>query len=90
MPQRGSRQIFNLARRFLPLAMSRWGDRWLADEAGPPIAHYHDVCGQESHAEVVCAACGEPMTAENTHPRMGPGYPPHLAERPEVRERFPG
>ena len=50
----------------------------------------HETCGRETHAEGVCAACGEPMTADNTQPRMGPGYPPHLAERPDVRERFAG
>lgn len=72
------------------LVMNRWGDRWLADEAGPPVLMHHDVCGQESHAEVVCAACAEPMTADNTRPRLGPGYPPRLAERPDVRERFTG
>ncbi len=70
------------------LAMNRWGDRWLAGEQGPPIVFRHDACGHDSHAEVVCADCGEPMTAENTHARPGPGYPPKLAERPDVRERF--
>ncbi|WP_151475542.1 winged helix-turn-helix transcriptional regulator, partial [Streptomyces albicerus] len=72
------------------LVMNRWGDRWLAGEAGPPVAMHHEVCGEETHAEVVCAACGEPMTADNTRTRMGPGYPPHLAERPDVKERFAG
>ncbi|MFF4514808.1 hypothetical protein [Streptomyces mirabilis] len=72
------------------LVMNRWGDRWLAGEAGPPVAMHHEVCGEETHAEVVCAACGEPMTADNTRARMGPGYPPHLAERPDVKERFAG
>ncbi|GAA4029646.1 helix-turn-helix domain-containing protein [Streptomyces plumbiresistens] len=72
------------------LVMNRWGDRWLSGEEGPPVVMHHDVCGQEAHAEVVCSSCGEQMTAENTSPRMGPGYPPHLAERPDVRERFAG
>ncbi|MGW0582906.1 hypothetical protein ACWD25_44915 [Streptomyces sp. NPDC002920] len=70
--------------------MNRWRDRWLAGEAGPPVAMHHDVCGQETRAEVVCATCGEPMTAGNARPRMGPGYPPQLAERPDARERFAG
>jgi DNA-binding HxlR family transcriptional regulator len=72
------------------LVMNRWGDRWLAGEAGPPVTMLHETCGRESHAEVVCADCGEPMTADNTRARMGPGYPPHLAGRPDVRERFAG
>ncbi|QGK70459.1 transcriptional regulator [Allosaccharopolyspora coralli] len=70
------------------LAMSAWGDRWLAGEAGPPVTHVHDTCGHEGSAEVACSSCGQPMTAENTRTRMGPGYPPHLAQRPDVRERF--
>ncbi|GAA1284402.1 MULTISPECIES: helix-turn-helix domain-containing protein [Streptomyces] len=69
-------------------AMNRWGDRWLAEEAGPPVVFHHDRCGQESHAEVVCSACKEPMTAENTRPRLGPGYPARLAERPDIKARF--
>lgn len=72
------------------LVMNRWGDRWLSGGEGPPVVMHHEVCGQEAHAEVVCSSCGEQMTAENTSPRMGPGYPPHLAERPDVRERFAG
>jgi DNA-binding HxlR family transcriptional regulator len=72
------------------MAMSRWGDRWLADEAGPPVIVHHDRCGHDSHAEVVCAHCGEPMTAADTSMRMGPGYPPKLARRPDVQRRFGG
>ena len=70
------------------LAMNAWGDRWLADEQGPPIVFHHDRCGHRSRAAVVCDDCGEPMTADNTRPRLGPGYPARLAERPDVRERF--
>ncbi|MCX4462335.1 helix-turn-helix transcriptional regulator (plasmid) [Streptomyces sp. NBC_01340] len=69
-------------------AMNTWGNRWLSGEQGPPVVFHHDRCGHESAAEVVCAGCGEPMTAEDTHPRLGPGYPAHLAERPDIRRRF--
>lgn len=69
-------------------AMNSWGNRWLAGEEGAPVVLHHDRCGHESRAEVVCAECGEPMTAQDTHARPGPGYPPQLAERPEVRRRF--
>lgn len=70
------------------LAMTRWGDDWLAGEAGPPITFHHTSCGHDTHAEVVCAQCREPMHAEDTVARMGPGYPPRLAERPDVVHRF--
>jgi DNA-binding HxlR family transcriptional regulator len=69
-------------------AMARWGDRWLAGEAGPPITFHHERCGHDSHAEVVCAHCAEPLTAEDTAMRMGPGYPERLARRPDVQRRF--
>ncbi|GAA1318602.1 winged helix-turn-helix transcriptional regulator [Pseudonocardia xinjiangensis] len=69
-------------------AMSRWGDRWLAGDDGPPIAFHHERCGADTHGEVVCAHCREPLTAEDTSMRMGPGYPPRLARHPEVQRRF--
>lgn len=72
------------------MAMNAWGDRWLAGEQGAPVVFRHEPCGHETHAEVVCSACGEPMTAEDTRPRLGPGYPPRLAERDDVRGRFGG
>ncbi|GAA5168777.1 helix-turn-helix domain-containing protein [Pseudonocardia eucalypti] len=69
-------------------AMSRWGDRWLAGEAGVPVTFHHKACGHDTHAEVVCAGCGQPMRAGETSMRMGPGFPEPLKERPEVQRRF--
>ncbi|MFF3150198.1 transcriptional regulator, partial [Streptomyces sp. NPDC057927] len=60
----------------------------LSGEQGPPVVFHHDRCGHQSDAEVVCASCKEPMTADDTHPRLGPGYPQHLAERPDIQSRF--
>jgi DNA-binding HxlR family transcriptional regulator len=70
------------------LALTRWGDKWLAGEAGPPVTLHHETCGHDTHAEVVCAHCREPLTAAGTRMRRGPGFPPRLAERPEVAARF--
>ncbi|WP_329055886.1 helix-turn-helix transcriptional regulator [Amycolatopsis sp. NBC_01488] len=77
-------------RDFYPvlLAMTRWGDKWLAAEAGPPITVHHTACGHDTHAEIVCAECGEPMTPDDTRMRRGPGFPPRLARRPDVEARF--
>lgn len=69
-------------------AMSRWGDRWLAGDEGAPVRLHHEVCGHDTHAEVVCAACGEPLHGEDTTMRMGPGYPERLKPRPDVQRRF--
>ncbi|WP_020673804.1 winged helix-turn-helix transcriptional regulator [Amycolatopsis nigrescens] len=70
------------------LAMTRWGDRWLAPEAGPPVLLRHTACGHETHAEMVCAHCGEQLAMDEVVPRFGPGYPARLRERPEIRARF--
>ncbi|MEU0463025.1 helix-turn-helix domain-containing protein [Amycolatopsis sp. NPDC006131] len=68
--------------------LSRWGDRWLAGEEGAPITFHHDTCGHDTHAEVVCARCGEPLRADDTRMRLGPGFPERLKSRPDVRDRF--
>ncbi|WP_236791513.1 helix-turn-helix domain-containing protein [Amycolatopsis sp. GM8] len=69
-------------------AMSRWGDRWLAGEEGEPVLLHHHACGHDTHAEVVCAQCGEPLAAADTTMRTGPGFPERLKQRPDVRRRF--
>lgn len=68
--------------------MNSWGNRWLSGDEGAPVVFEHDRCGHESSAEVVCSHCKEPMSAVDTHPRLGPGYPARLAERPDIRDRF--
>lgn len=68
--------------------MARWGDQWLAGEEGAPIVLHHEPCGHDTHAEAVCASCGEPMRAQDTTMRMGPGYPDRLKSRPDVQRRF--
>lgn len=55
------------------MVMVRWGDKWLAGEAGPPVFYRHRVCGQISHVELRCSECGEPMTATDIDVLPGPG-----------------
>lgn len=55
------------------LALTEWGDRWEAGEAGPPLTIRHQTCGQRSHAVVTCDACGEPLTQDTVTYRPGPG-----------------
>ncbi|MCS0601397.1 helix-turn-helix transcriptional regulator [Streptomyces sp. LP11] len=70
------------------MAMVAWGDRWLADEAGPPVLFEHRPCGHHTHADVVCDSCGEPLRPADVRPRFGPGYPSERAALPRARERF--
>jgi DNA-binding HxlR family transcriptional regulator len=69
-------------------AMSRWGDTWLADEAGAPVILHHDACGHDTHAEVVCHECRQPLEAADVTARPGPGFPARLLARHDIQRRF--
>jgi len=57
----------------LLLVMVRWGDRWTAGEAGPPVLYRHHACGEISHVDLRCAGCGQPMHAGDLDVLPGPG-----------------
>ena len=49
------------------LTLMRWGDTYLAGSEGPPLILEHR-CGHRLTAQVVCEACGEPVTAGTAKP----------------------
>jgi DNA-binding HxlR family transcriptional regulator len=55
------------------MVMVRWGDKWLAGTAGPPVLYRHHTCGEVSHVELHCSRCGEPMGADTVDVLAGPG-----------------
>jgi DNA-binding HxlR family transcriptional regulator len=55
------------------MAITAWGDRWTAGEAGPPVLLRHRTCGQLTHADVRCAQCGEKLHARDIGFELGPG-----------------
>jgi DNA-binding HxlR family transcriptional regulator len=57
----------------LLLVMVRWGDRWTAGEAGPPVLYRHHACGEISHVELHCSVCDRPMHAADIDLLPGPG-----------------
>ncbi|MFE3458379.1 winged helix-turn-helix transcriptional regulator [Nocardiopsis aegyptia] len=57
----------------LLMVMVRWGDRWTAGEAGPPVLYRHHACGEISHVEPRCSVCGRPMHATDVDVLPGPG-----------------
>jgi DNA-binding HxlR family transcriptional regulator len=56
------------------MALTAWGDRWLAPPAGPPLtfSHHGHVC----RPTVSCASCGEPVLADDVRLHPGPGGRP--------------
>jgi DNA-binding HxlR family transcriptional regulator len=55
------------------MIMVRWGDTWLAGEAGPPVLYRHHACGEVSSVDLRCSGCGEPMHAPDIDVLAGPG-----------------
>ncbi len=47
----------------ITLTLMTWGDRWLADEAGPPLTLHHKKCGQPLNTILCCSSCGEIVNA---------------------------
>ena len=58
------------------LAITAWGDRWTAGDAGPPVVYRHRVCGHYTHAEIRCVVCGELLHARDVEVAPGPGAEP--------------
>src|SRR5918998_6541586 len=55
------------------MALVKWGDRWTAGDAGPPVLYRHRACGQVTHVDPRCAACGEPLRSTDVDVEPGPG-----------------
>ncbi len=56
------------------VALMRWGDRWVAGEAGPPVVLIHDACGRTLDQEFICWGCDVTVTPgqiRSRHPRAG-------------------
>ncbi len=49
----------------ITLALMQWGDRYLADDDGPPLTLYHKTCGQRLEPVMRCAQCGEAINARD-------------------------
>jgi DNA-binding HxlR family transcriptional regulator len=52
------------------VSMLRWGDRWMADEHGPPLTLQHKSCGHTMHPHLVCPECGEAVGPRDLTARL--------------------
>lgn len=55
------------------VSLLKWGDRWAADKAGPPLLLRHRSCGHDIKAAVSCTACGESLHPRDVEAIPGPG-----------------
>lgn len=55
------------------LTLMRWGDRWYADESGPPAIIHHLDCAQNTVPVLTCEHCHGTLTVDSTTQFPGPG-----------------
>ncbi len=55
------------------MALAAWGDRYLADDGGPPVEFGHRGCGAPLGLVLRCTDGHEPSTTREVTGRPGPG-----------------
>jgi DNA-binding HxlR family transcriptional regulator len=63
------------------LAFLRWGDKYTAGSAGPPLETVHANCNHVFHMVPTCSHCGEEVKPRDLRPRPGPGATKKQRER---------
>ena len=58
------------------VALMKWGDRYAAPTAGPPVLLEHRGCGGAVDEHRVCEACGARLSVRDVRAIPGPGAPP--------------
>ena len=73
-PERFEYRLTQAGRDLYPavIAIMKWGDEYLADDAGPPVVLRHS-CGELIDPVLVCDHCGEPLHPHDVTPEPGPG-----------------
>ncbi len=81
-PPRFEYRLTEKGRDLYPVIVSlvRWGDRWMAGEAGPPVELIHRGCGHVITPVLACPDCTEPLTARDMRARPGPALRVHANE----------
>src|SRR5215472_2578183 len=73
-PPRFEYRLTEKGRDLYPVVVSlvRWGDRWMAGEAGPPVELIHRACGHVIMPVLACPDCAQPVTARDMRAQAGP------------------
>jgi DNA-binding HxlR family transcriptional regulator len=92
--QRPLRHEYRLTEKGLDLwpvivELLRWGDRYAAPEAGPPIVLRHRGCGGRLGEHRVCTRCAQPLEVGDVRAELGPGADTGSRLRRSARESHP-
>jgi DNA-binding HxlR family transcriptional regulator len=73
-PERFEYRLTQAGRDLYPavIAIMKWGDEYLSDEAGPPVVLRHS-CGELVDPVLVCDHCGGALHPHDITPEPGPG-----------------
>jgi DNA-binding HxlR family transcriptional regulator len=79
--ERPARYEYRLTEKGLDLwptvvALMKWGDRYGAPAAGPPVLLEHRGCGGAVDEHRTCTACGARLSVRDARAIPGPGAPP--------------
>jgi DNA-binding HxlR family transcriptional regulator len=82
-PERFEYRLTDKGRDLMPilLAFLRWGDRYTAGRAGPPLETVHTECGHVFHMVPTCSHCDKEVKPTEIQPRPGPGATRRQPER---------
>ncbi|HJO73416.1 MAG: helix-turn-helix domain-containing protein [Rhodospirillales bacterium] len=58
------------------IAFLKWGDKWLAVTAGPPLVLHHTPCGHDFVPVLACSVCGSAVDNFDINYMLGPGAAP--------------
>jgi DNA-binding HxlR family transcriptional regulator len=66
-PDRYEYRLTDKGRDLYPVLVGllTWGDRWMPDRDGPPVALRHKDCDHLVHPELACPECGEWIEARD-------------------------
>lgn len=72
-PERFEYRLTEKGRDLYPVLISlmRWGDKYTAGEAGPPVRLTHE-CGQDPQAMLACSSCGKQLVAREIKAEFAP------------------
>jgi DNA-binding HxlR family transcriptional regulator len=92
--ERPLRYEYRLTRKGLALypvlmTLARWGDEWMDNGMGAPMAYRHQGCGKPTQPVLTCNECGEPLRPEEVTPELGPALKEVATRLRDAGEEFP-
>ena len=69
-PPRSEYLLTEKGRDLFPVLVTlmQWGDRWTADDDGPPLRLVHEPCGYATSPRLACEHCGGDVTPDTVRP----------------------